>query len=58
LTNATLPYALKIADLGYKKAFAQSLPLRKGLNVYLGKLTNKAVSDAVGIEYSAYDSLF
>jgi alanine dehydrogenase len=57
LTNATLPYALKIANLGYKEAMKQDLALKKGLNVYKGKLTYKLVADAVGIEYTPYESL-
>ena len=37
LTNATFPYALKLADLGYAQALQQDLSLRKGLNVYRGE---------------------
>jgi len=57
LTNATLPYILNLADLGYAKAVQRDLALRKGLNVYKGRLTNKPVADAVGIEYVPYESL-
>jgi alanine dehydrogenase len=56
LTNATLPYVLKLANSGYDKALRNDFPLRKGLNVYKGKLTNKPVADAVGIEYFPYES--
>lgn len=51
LTNATLPYALKIANLGYKKALIEDAHLRNGLNVHLGKVTNKPVADDLGYEY-------
>jgi alanine dehydrogenase len=51
LTNATLPYALKIANLGYKKALLEDPHLRDGLNVHLGKVTNKHVADDLGYEY-------
>lgn len=51
LTNATLPYALKIANLGYRKALLEDAHLREGLNVHLGKVTNKPVADDLGYEY-------
>jgi alanine dehydrogenase len=57
LTNATLPYALKLANLGYKKALMQDSALRKGLNVFKGKLTSKPVAEAVSIDYTPFDSL-
>lgn len=52
LTNATLPYALKIANCGAEKAIQEDAALRKGLNVYKGKLTVKAVAEAQGLEYT------
>ena len=51
LTNATLPYALKIATLGYKKALFEDPHLRNGLNVHLGKVTNQYVAEDLGYEY-------
>jgi alanine dehydrogenase len=51
LTNATFPYALKLANLGYKQAFREDTGFMKGLNVYLGKLTCKPVAEAQGVEY-------
>lgn len=45
LTNATLPYALKIASLGLKKALQEDPHLRAGLNVYRGKVTNANVAE-------------
>ena len=52
LTNATLPYALKLADLGYPKACAEDPGLAEGLNVERGKVTNKAVAEAFGMDYA------
>ena len=57
LTNATFPYVLKLANLGYSLALAQDQALRKGLNVFKGKLTNKPVSEAVNMEYSSYEKV-
>lgn len=51
LTNATLPYALQLADKGWKQAVADSEELRRGLNVVEGKVTCKAVADALGHPY-------
>lgn len=45
LTNATLPYALKLANLGWEKACEESEDLRKGLNIVNGKVVCKAVAD-------------
>jgi alanine dehydrogenase len=52
LTNATLPYALKIAAMGAEEACKADPALMRGLNVYKGKLTYKAVADAQGKEYT------
>lgn len=52
LTNATLPYALKIANLGYREAMKSDPSLRKGLNVLRGKLVCTPVSEAMGLECS------
>jgi len=51
LTNATLPYGLKLANLGYKRAMREDPHLRMGLNVYRGKVTNAHVADDLGFEY-------
>lgn len=51
LTNATLPYAVKIADLGVEQAMRRDQSLIAGLNTYLGKVTHRGVSDAFGLEY-------
>jgi alanine dehydrogenase len=52
LTNATLPYALKLANLGYKEALKQDQALMKGLNVHLGKMVCRPVAEAQGLECS------
>lgn len=48
LTNATLPYALAIANLGWEAACAKDPALAKGLNVHAGKITYEAVATAHG----------
>jgi alanine dehydrogenase len=48
LTNATLPFALALADKGYRQALLDDAHLREGLNVHAGKVTYKAVADALG----------
>lgn len=50
LTNATLPYAIHIANSGWEKAFQEDSALAKGLNVYNGKLFNARVGEAFGME--------
>jgi alanine dehydrogenase len=57
LTNATLPYAVEIADKGWKKACTESREILLGLNVAQGKITYKAVADAFGMEYVPAESL-
>lgn len=49
LTNATLPYALKLADKGWEKACAEDEALYKGLNVVDGKIVYPAVAEAFGL---------
>ncbi len=51
LTNATLPYALQLADKGWRKACADNEELRKGLNVVEGKVVYKEVAEAWGLPY-------
>lgn len=57
LTNATLPYALQLANKGWKKACQDSLPLRKGLNIVGGKVVYQGVADAFGLDYTDVESL-
>lgn len=51
LTNATLPYALQLANKGWRKACADSEELRKGLNVVEGKVVYKEVAEAWGLPF-------
>ncbi len=57
LTNATQPYAVEIANKGWKKAFMENLEIKCGANVIKGRVTHKAVADGVGLEYVAVDDL-
>jgi alanine dehydrogenase len=49
LTNATLPYAAKLASLGTAHALGLMPDLRHGLNTYQGKLVHPAVAEALGL---------
>lgn len=51
LTNATLRYAIALADKGWKKACKDDPALYRGLNIVNGKVTFKAVADVFGLEY-------
>lgn len=57
LTNATLPYALEIANKGWKKACQENEEIKLGLNVHEGKLTYKAVCDAFGYDYTPVEDV-
>jgi len=50
LTNATLPYAVALADKGWQRACVADNSLALGLNTHAGRLTNQPVADAVGID--------
>lgn len=52
LTGATLPYALKLANMGAEAACKSDPALMKGLNTYKGHLTFKAVAEAQNLEYT------
>lgn len=52
LTNATFPYALELAEKGYRKALKEDPALRAGLNVCLGSVTHPEVANALGMEFS------
>jgi len=52
LTNATLPYALKIAGKGWKNACREDAGLAEGLNTVAGKLVNRPVADALGLAFT------
>ncbi|WP_343714778.1 alanine dehydrogenase, partial [Inquilinus sp.] len=51
LNNATLPFALALADKGYRRACLDDPHLREGLNVHSGQITNKPVAEALGLNY-------
>jgi alanine dehydrogenase len=53
LNNATLPFAIALANKGAKRACAQDPHLLNGLNVHNGQLTYKAVADALKMKFTA-----
>jgi len=55
LTNATLPYAIQIANKGWKKAMQENNEIKLGANVIDGQVTYKAVADAFGLDYTPVD---
>ena len=57
LTNATLPYALELANKGFEKAVADDHSLAEGVNTYAGKLTYEAVAESQGIEFTPLGDL-
>ncbi len=57
LTNATLPYALQIANKGWKKAMQENEEIKLGANVIDGKVTYRAVAEAFDLEYTPVESL-
>ncbi|MDT7540666.1 MAG: alanine dehydrogenase [Acidobacteriota bacterium] len=57
LTNATLPYALKLANRGFMDAIARDAGLKEGVNTYAGKLTYEAVAEAQGLDYTSLDEM-
>jgi alanine dehydrogenase len=54
LSNATLPYALALANKGWKEALQQDAALAKGLNVHDGKIYYRAVGEAHGLPVSEW----
>jgi len=57
LNNATIGHAIALADKGWKQALKDSVYLRNGLNVALGKVTYEAVAHDLGYDYVSSDSL-
>lgn len=57
LTNATLPYAVKLADKGWKEACKESDELKKGLNVVDGKVTFKGVAEAWKLPFTPVEKV-
>ena len=57
LTNATLPYAVEIANKGWKKAMQENPEIKFGANVVKGKVTYQGVAEAFGLGYTPIDKL-
>ena len=57
LTNATLPYALKLANTGFIDAISRDPGLKEGVNTYAGHLTYEAVAVAQGLTYTPLDEM-
>jgi alanine dehydrogenase len=57
LNNATLPYALEIANKGWKIAMKENLEIKQGANVVKGQVTYKGVAEAFGLDYVPIDRL-
>jgi alanine dehydrogenase len=55
LTNATRPYAVEIADKGWKRAMQENPEIKRGANVLRGQITFKGVADAFGLKYTPAD---
>ncbi|MBP6673507.1 MAG: alanine dehydrogenase, partial [Bacteroidetes bacterium] len=57
LTNATLPYAVELANKGWEKAVQQNKELKLGLNMVDGLITYKGVADAFNMKYTPVDTI-
>ena len=57
LTNATLPYALELANKGYKKAVQEDAELAKGINIIHGKVCYEGVAEAFNLDFQPLDEL-
>ncbi len=57
LTNATLPYAVEIANKGWEKAMKENPEIKLGANVVKGKVTYRGVAEAFDLEYTPLDSI-
>lgn len=57
LTNATFPYVMKLADFGFAETIRRDEALRKGLNLFKGKLVSKPVAESLGLPYTLYEAL-
>ena len=57
LNNATLPFALQLANKGWRRALLENRYLKEGLNVAAGKVTYKAVAQALNLSYTAADAV-
>ena len=52
LNNVTLPFVLALADKGYRRALGEDEQLRNGLNVCEGRITHRAVADALKLKFT------
>jgi alanine dehydrogenase len=57
LSNATLPYLMKLANLGITQALGSDPSLQKGVNVHAGRITYKAVAESLGLNYAPLENL-
>ncbi len=57
LTNATLPYAVEIANKGWKRAMRENTEIKLGANVVRGQVTYQGVADAFGLDFTPMDEL-
>jgi alanine dehydrogenase len=57
LAHTTIPYTIKLADLGVKEAIKIDSGLALGINTFQGHITNKAVAEAHGKEYIPFEQL-
>lgn len=57
LTNATLPYAVQIANKGWRRAMLESPEIARGANVVNGKVTYKGVADAFGMDLAPIEEV-
>ncbi len=58
LNNATLPYVLRLADLGWQQALAQDPHFKNGLNVCGGRITFEAVARDLALDYTPAEACF
>ena len=57
LTNATLPYAVEIANKGWQRAMRENTEIKLGANVVRGQVTYQGVADAFGLDFMPMDEL-
>ncbi|MEE9542631.1 MAG: alanine dehydrogenase, partial [Thermodesulfobacteriota bacterium] len=58
LTNATLPYVVKLADFGFERAVKEDRAIKLGVNVHMGRVTNRAVAESFSREFTPIEELF
>jgi alanine dehydrogenase len=56
LNNVTLPFVLALADKGYRRALGEDEHLRRGLNVFDGMVTHRAVAEALKLKFTAAEA--